>query len=349
MGLYVDIIKQLDEFTLEVQFEAGNHKMALLGASGSGKSMTLKCIAGIEKPDRGQIVLDGEVLFDSQKGINLSPQQRRTGYLFQNYALFPNMTVAENIGIALKGAKGEIEQQVHEKLVTFYLEGLADRYPAQLSGGQQQRVALARIFASNPRMLMLDEPFSALDSNLKWQLEQELQQILNNYEGTTLFVSHQRDEVYRLCDEVAVMNQGNLEIYGEKWAIYHQPQYLSAAELTGCKNYSLLKKNEDDYLEAIDWNLSFSLTDKIDDQIKYLGIRPEYIQLVDATEPYDGVCEDYTIIEDTSKVTILIKQLNHQPLKQPIIWEMAKPYYQPISHEKILYIFFPREKLLFLK
>ena len=154
--------------------------------------MTLKCIAGIEKPDRGTIALDGRVLFDSEKHINLTPQQRRVGYPFQQYALFPNMTAAQNILCGIHtGSRTEKKETLAALLRTFRLEGLEKKLPAQLSGGQQQRVALARILASEPQAILLDEPFSALDSYLKWELEFELGELLGAFDGPILWVSHE--------------------------------------------------------------------------------------------------------------------------------------------------------------
>ena len=176
MSLEVNIEKKLDGFTLRAAFTAGNTSTALLGASGCGKSMTLRCIAGILKPDRGRIVLDGRVLFDSAQHIDLPPQQRGVGLLFQNYALFPNMTVEQNIRCGLKAEKDPAARRAAcaEMLRAMRLETLAKRYPAQLSGGQQQRAALARILVGKPRILMLDEPFSALDSYLREAVESEV-------------------------------------------------------------------------------------------------------------------------------------------------------------------------------
>ncbi len=152
--------------------------------------MTLKCIAGIEKPDRGTITLDGCVLFDSEKHINLTPQQRRVGYPFQQYALFPNMTAAQNILCGIRtGSRTEKKETLAALLRTFRLDGLEKKLPAQLSGGQQQRVALARILASEPQAILLDEPFSALDSYLKWELE--LGELLGAFDGPILWVSHE--------------------------------------------------------------------------------------------------------------------------------------------------------------
>ena len=154
--------------------------------------MTLKCIAGIEKPDRGTITLDGRVLFDSEKHINLTPQQRRVGYPFQQHALFPNMTAAQNILCGIRtGSRAEKKEKLAALLRTFRLEGLEKKPPAQLSGGQQRRVALARILASEPQAILLDEPFSALDSYLKWELELELGELLGAFDGPILWVSHE--------------------------------------------------------------------------------------------------------------------------------------------------------------
>ena len=211
MSLVVDIRKNYGKFQLDVSFETGSgHVTGLLGASGCGKSVTLRCIAGIETPDEGRIVLDGRVLFDREKGINLSPQRRHVGYLFQNYALFPNMTVKQNITVGVRDRKAR-EQTAEQLIRAFGLEGNEHKYPRQLSGGQQQRTALARILASEPEVLLLDEPFSALDSYLKWQVEGELAELLEGFAGPVLFVTHSRDEVRRICHQACVLDQGRAQ------------------------------------------------------------------------------------------------------------------------------------------
>ena len=237
MSLLVEIEKQLGNFHLDVRFQAETETLALLGASGCGKSMTLKCIAGIMTPDRGRIVLNGRVLFDSEARIDLPPQQRRVGYLFQNYALFPTMTVEKNIlcGIC-SGSKAEKAVALSATLHRFRLEGLEKRYPAQLSGGQQQRAALARILVGKPRILMLDEPFSALDSYLREEVEGEVGSLLANFAGTALLVTHNRDEAYRLCKEMIVLNEGQVLRAGKTKEVFADPQSVAAARLTGCKN-----------------------------------------------------------------------------------------------------------------
>ena len=238
MSLEVNIEKKLDGFTLRAAFTAGNTSTALLGASGCGKSMTLRCIAGIVKPDRGRIVLDGRVLFDSDRHIDLPPQQRGVGLLFQNYALFPNMTVEQNILCGLKAEKDHAARRAAcaEMLRAMRLEELAKRYPAQLSGGQQQRAALARILVGKPRILMLDEPFSALDSYLREEVEGEVGSLLANFAGTALLVTHNRDEAYRLCKEMIVLNEGQVLRTGSTKEVFADPQSIAAARLTGCKN-----------------------------------------------------------------------------------------------------------------
>ena len=238
MSLEVNVTKRFDGFTLHAAFTAGDTATALLGASGCGKSMTLRCIAGIVRPDEGRIVLDGRVLFDSAQGIDLPPQQRNVGLLFQNYALFPNMTVEQNILCALKKEKDPAARRAAcaEALRAMRLEELAKRLPGALSGGQQQRAALARILAAKPRILMLDEPFSALDSYLREEVEGEVGSLLAGFAGTALLVTHNRDEAYRLCREMIVMDSGEVLRTGTTKEVFADPRTRAAARLTGCKN-----------------------------------------------------------------------------------------------------------------
>ena len=238
MSLEVHIEKNLNGFTLRSDFTAGNTATAILGASGCGKSMTLRCIAGIVKPDKGRIVLDGTVLFDSAQHIDLPPQQRGVGLLFQNYALFPNMTVEQNILCGLKAEKDKAARKARcaEMLRAMRLEELASRRPAELSGGQQQRTALARILVGRPRILMLDEPFSALDSYLREEVEGEVGSLLAGFGGTALLVTHNRDDAYRLCPDMVVMDAGRVLCTGATKEVFADPRSTAAARLTGCKN-----------------------------------------------------------------------------------------------------------------
>ena len=261
MSLYVDVEKELGGFHLNVKLEAGDETLALLGASGCGKSLTLKCIAGIERPDRGRIVLDDRVLFDSEKKIDLPPQARRTGLMFQSYALFPHMTVLQNIraGANREPDKGKRQAAVEAVVDSFGLKDLLNHHPAQLSGGQQQRVALARILVSAPHSLLLDEPFSALDSHLRFRLEQEVREVIRRFGKTVLLVSHDRDEVFRMADSIAIMNDGRVETLGPKQEVFRAPGTRSGAILTGCKNISRAEPVDQYRVRALEWGLTLKL------------------------------------------------------------------------------------------
>lgn len=279
MSLYIDIKKRLKGFVLNIKINTQYDVTGLLGASGSGKSMTLRCIAGIETPDEGKIILNDKVFFDSNKGINIPARKRKIGFLFQNYALFPNMTVANNITFALDNkSKKEQDIIVKEKINMMKLQGLENRLPWELSGGQQQRVALARALAIEPEILLLDEPFSALDEHLRSLLTKQLLDTLQNYRGTTLFVTHNMDEAYRLCDGLVVLNKGKVEGKGNKHDVFLNPPTLATARITGCKNFSNATYLNDNTLIATDWNINLNTRNKVNKSIKYVGIRAHYIQ-----------------------------------------------------------------------
>ena len=275
MSLEVCIEKKLNGFTLRSEFAAGDTATALLGASGCGKSMTLRCIAGIVKPDKGRIVLDGRTLFDSEKGIDLPPQQRGVGLLFQNYALFPNMTVEQNILCGLKAEKDKAARKARcaEMLRAMRLEELADRRPAELSGGQQQRTALARILVGKPRILMLDEPFSALDSYLREEVEGEVGALLADFAGTALLVTHNRDEAYRLCPDMVVMDKGRVLRTGATKAVFADPGSTAAARLTGCKNILPCTRVDEHTVRLGEGNLMLTTAMPVPEHCTAVGIR----------------------------------------------------------------------------
>lgn len=275
MSLEVTIAKRFEGFTLHADFTAGNTAAAILGASGCGKSMTLRCIAGVVKPDSGRIVLDGRVLFDSEKGIDLPPQQRNVGLLFQNYALFPNMTVEQNILCALKKEKDPAARKAAcgSALRAMRLEELAHRLPSELSGGQQQRAALARILAGRPRILMLDEPFSALDSYLREEVEVEVGSLLSNFDGTALLVTHDRDEAYRLCREMIVMDSGEVLRAGTTKEVFADPRRLTAARLTGCKNILPCVRVDEHHVRLTGWERELTVALPVPEGCCAVGIR----------------------------------------------------------------------------
>lgn len=345
MSILVDIEKKLGDFHLDVRFEAGDEVLALLGASGCGKSMTLKCIAGIEKPDRGRIVVDGVTLFDSEKRINLTPQQRRTGLLFQNYALFPNMTVLQNIRA---GAKREQDKAAQAKAVDtvmerFGLTELAGHYPNQLSGGQQQRTALARLLVSSPRILLLDEPFSALDSHLRFRLEEEVRQVIRSFGKTVLLVSHDRDEVFRMSHRIAVMDKGRIDAIGSRKAVFSDPQTRSGAVLTGCKNISAIRYEENGMVWATDWGIRLKVP-LLPRDTTAIGIRMHSIRQGSGANCFR--CHVEEEIENPFSYTIMLLPLDAQG-GVPIGWELGKEEWERIRAEEVE-ICLPPEAILAL-
>ena len=273
MSIEVQIRKKLGSFLLDISFQSRARRIGILGASGCGKSMTLKSIAGIETPDEGRIEVEGHTLFDRERRVNLKPQKRNVGYLFQNYALFPTMTVEKNIAAGLEGSRQEKEARVREMVKKFQLEGLEKRLPGQLSGGQQQRVALARIMAYEPDVLLLDEPFSALDMYLKDRLQQELMEMLADYKGTVIMVSHNRDELYRFSGELLVIDEGHIVAAGETKELFRNPVSREAARLTGCKNFSRVRRVDAHTAEASDWGVTLRTTREIPEDTRWFGYR----------------------------------------------------------------------------
>jgi len=311
MSLKVSIKKKFKGFFLNVNFETNGEYLGLLGSSGSGKSMTLKCIAGVETPDEGYIVLNGRILYDSEKKINIRPQDRNVGYLFQNYALFPNMTAEENIGIGLKLPKKEKKIKVNELVKLFHLDGLEFKYPSQLSGGQQQRVALARILAYGPDVLLLDEPFSALDTYLKEQLQTEVLELLSTYHGDVIMVTHSRDEVYKFCKNLAIIDKGRTVLLGKTKDIYKQPKLLSAARLTGCKNISKCEILSPHSIYAVDWDIVIQTEKAVPENCNYVGIRAHSFQMINTKDGNNVVmCKIVNIVEEVFEYTIMLENAN---------------------------------------
>lgn len=346
MSIFVDIEKNFGSFKLQVKFEAADETLALLGASGCGKSMTLKCIAGIERPDRGRIVADDVVLFDSEKHINLTPQERRTGLLFQNYALFPNMTVLQNINAGAMREKDKSKRNAAVKHImdSFGIADLAKRYPHQLSGGQQQRVALARILVSAPRILLLDEPFSALDSHLRFSLEQEVRKVIHDFGKTVIMVSHDRDEVYRMADSIAVINEGRVEAFGSKHEVFKNPQTRTAAMLTGCKNISRIERREEGRIFAADWGIELAANTGFE-SAEYVGLRMHSIYAGSGVNSFK--CHVVEEIENPFSYTIMLRPAKAKEGKS-IGWEMDKEKWLAIRSDEIE-VCFPEESLLPLK
>lgn len=310
-GLIVNIQKQLTHFDLDLAFSVAESTLGILGGSGAGKSMLLRCIAGMESPSQGQIVLNGRILFDAKRRINIPSRDRRIGFLVQNYALFPHMTVAQNIAFGLPKALStrDRRQRVATQLATIQLEEYGDRYPNQLSGGQQQRVALARVFASQPEVLLLDEPFSALDTHLRSQMEQEMVAHLHCFRGVSLLVTHNLEEAYRICKHLLVLEQGHTLAYGSKYDVFERPGRLDVAQLTGCKNFSAAKAIAEQEIFALDWGISLRVMDAIPDRLAYIGFRAHQFRFVNELTDQDNTvpCWLVSISEIPHRMTLFLK------------------------------------------
>jgi molybdate ABC transporter permease protein len=266
-------------FRLRVGFALKGTVLGLLGASGSGKTMTLRLIAGLEAPAEGSIVLNGRVLFDSWNGVNLRPSERRIGMVFQDYALFPHLTARDNIAFGLyRRPADERQRLIAQWAGVLQMEPLLDRYPHQLSGGQRQRVALARALVLDPEALLLDEPFSALDPHLRRHVEEQLKEVLRHYRGVTVFVTHDRDEAYRFCQDLVVLAEGEVAVAGPKREIFEHPQSLAVARLTGCKNFARMTLAGPNQILAEDWNCTLQVAGPIPAGAAYVGIRAHHLQ-----------------------------------------------------------------------
>lgn len=326
--LAVNIRKELPGFCLAVSFEADNQQpLGLLGASGAGKSLILRCIAGIETPDAGRIVLNGRVLFDSARGIDLPSCDRKVGILFQNYALFPHLTVAENVAFGLGKvrsrcySKGHITAAVTQQLAAVQLEAFSQRYPHELSGGQQQRAALARSLASEPDILLLDEPFSALDTHLRSQIEQQLLTRLQTYQGITLLVTHNLEEAYRFCDYLLVLNRGKALAHASKHHIFEQPKTVDIARLTGCKNFSPVIVHSPHQVEAQHWRCILNIIEPLPPHLTHIGIRAHQVTfLTTSSVEFAAAANTFhcwlaAISETPHRMTLYLKL--HQPPSSP--------------------------------
>ncbi len=324
MSLTVDIEKTLEAFHLKAAFETNGGILGLLGASGCGKSMTLKCIAGIETPDRGSIVLNGVTLFDSAQHINLPPQKRQVGYLFQNYALFPNMTVRQNILCGLKHLKDrqEKEKRLHEAMELMKIGDLQGHKPYQLSGGQAQRTALARILVSEPQVLLLDEPFSALDSHLRLYLQMELKALLKNFGHDVIMVTHSRDEAYHMCSRIAVVDNGSLLTVKPTKALFADPVSIRAAALTGCKNIAKAKKAGEYEVDVPEWGIRLTSAQPVQDNILAVGIRAHYFN---ANAPQNRHAVTYVSeMEEPFEWTVRFRFAGQDENSEALWWRVTK-------------------------
>lgn len=256
-GLECKIRKKLRDFELVVELTSEEGIHGLVGPSGSGKSMALACIAGLETPDSGTIRLGDTILFDSRLGINLPPRERKVGFVFQNLALFPHMTVGEQVGYGLhRYSREDRMKRVMELMELVGMTGLENERPQSLSGGQRQRVALARALAPQPQLLLMDEPFSALDAPLRLKLIQDIRHELAQFHGGVLFVTHQMDDAMSLCRRISVIKSGSILAEATPSELIERPANIETAEILGYLN-SARYHWQGNTLEIPAWNLKF--------------------------------------------------------------------------------------------
>ena len=275
--------------------------VTLLGPSGCGKTTTLRMIAGLETPTSGEILIDGRVVFSSEKGIDIAPDKRDVGFLFQNYALWPHMTVHQNIAFGLenlKWPKTRIRARVSELLGTLKIEAYDKRYPSELSGGQQQRVAIARTLATGPKVLLLDEPLSNLDAKLRTEMRAELKRLHMETESTFVYVTHDQLEAMTLSTKICLMKEGLLQQYRAPMEVYGDPANLFVADFVGSPTINFIEAkgrnvNLDEIkVEAKGLRLLFTpVSGSValrEDQPIVIGVRPENLRIRDASVARDA-------------------------------------------------------------
>ncbi|SFE77808.1 sulfate/molybdate ABC transporter ATP-binding protein [Peptostreptococcus sp. D1] len=294
MGLSVEIKSKLNIFEMDISLKTTSNRIGILGASGSGKSMLLKYISGIITPDEGVIELNDELLFDSSKKINIKPQKRNVAYMFQNYALFPTMSVRENIEIIIEGSKKYKAKKASELMKRFCIDNIASKMPRDLSGGQQQRVALARIMAYEPKLILLDEPFSAMDNDLKDKLQMELEEMVADYDGIIIMVSHSRDEIYRFSDELIIIDNGGIVEHGTTKKTFNHPKTIQGAKMVGVSNILPASIDNESMLFIPEMDLKIALDDADEickNKIRYVGIRDVDFKILSSNENVENVVD----------------------------------------------------------
>jgi len=289
--LEVKIKRTLPGFNLDVDFSVDGEILGILGPSGSGKTMTLKCIAGLIQPDQGLIKLNDRVLFDSSMRVNLPTQVRKVGFVLQHYCLFPHLSAVKNIAYGVrKSTRSEVNDRVSELVGKMRLNGLEQRYPRQLSAGQQQRVAIARALAPEPEVLLLDEPFSALDSITKEQMELELMEIQDFYKGSIILVTHNLAEAYRLSSRLAIYEAGKVAQCDQKERIISSPASRKVARMLKIRNYLdgfISETNESSIwvtIPELDTRLRVSANGHdslVANQHVTIGVFPDYVRIAE--------------------------------------------------------------------
>ena len=325
--------------------------LTLLGPSGCGKTTTLRCLSGLEEPDGGEIHVDDQCIFAFEQGINVPPGQRKLGLVFQNYALWPHMTVNQNIAFGLSKAglsKAEITQRIQDILKLVGLEGFENRYPHELSGGQQQRVAVARMVVTQPNILLFDEPLSNLDAKLRMTLRAELKRMHRVLKATTVYVTHDQVEAMTLSTRIVVMNQGVIQQIGTPQEVYHFPANLFVADFMGNPSTNILrtvvKESGTSLLVGIDIDpqYSFRLESSLElneGQPLMLNVRPEDIELHLQPQPSELTLRVYTTLPAGSEALTYLRTLDD---KHEIVVRGAEEEHRNLQPEQEVGVRFKR-------
>ena len=284
--------------------------LTLLGPSGCGKTTLLRCVAGLEDPDGGEIYISDKLVFSYDKGISLPPGKRDLGLVFQNYALWPHMKVEKNITFALeirKMSKEEMKNRVKEALAEVQMEGYQDRYPREMSGGQQQRIALARMLAYRPKVFLMDEPLSNLDARLRMDMRAEIKRLHHVAGATTIYVTHDQVEALTMSSSIAVMKEGVLQQVGTPDRIYHYPANLFVADFIGNPKVNLLDGvvNENNSVDLGRFKIAMDTSNASEKVV--VAVRPEDIAI--SAEPVQGAVEftAYSILPSGADSTIMAR------------------------------------------
>ncbi len=285
--------------------------LTLLGPSGCGKTTLLRCVAGLEDPDGGEIFIGDQLIYSFEKGISKPPSQRELGLVFQNYALWPHMKVDKNITFALeiqKMPKDEMNKRVKEALKEVQMEGYEDRYPREMSGGQQQRIALARMLAYRPKVFLMDEPLSNLDARLRMDMRSEIKRLHHVAGATTIYVTHDQVEALTMSTTIAIMREGVVQQFDTPDKVYHYPANLFVADFIGNPKVNLLDGEIDgkNLVDLGDFNINvdtYHATGKV-----VVGVRPE--DIVVSTSPTPGAIEfiAYSVLPSGADSTIVARR-----------------------------------------
>jgi molybdate transport system ATP-binding protein len=352
--LVVNIGKSFQEFHLNINLKTNDKVVGIIGPSGAGKSLLLNCIAGLQKPDSGEIYARGINFYHNKESVNLTPGKRNIGYVFQNYALFPNMTVRENIILAIEHLdKTEIEKRFIDKVKLLNLEGQVNKYPKELSGGQQQRVAIARALVIEPNILLLDEPLAAIDEFSKRKIIHELKNIITNFSGIVIIVTHNLEEAYELSDRLIMLSDGNVLINKPKAQVFSHPESKKVADFIGIENIYKIKSKDKNKVVINESGIEFQIEGDVDKEASHVCFRSSDIRVnnnEDSNNKYEVKVNE--TLETIDGYNVILDILNPKANKkyERVIWKVKKQVWdKQIKEGKNFKICIPPNQILTLK